>query len=492
MPDGFLNIGHNFAGETDYIIVEWVKSTAQGTPVVGHVTGSGLGVQNDTDATEVYYPAAHVNEQLQITELPTVWFLVRFWRSSDGVAKDVLLLELAGNARTGSVTAISRYEYVVDRGYDNTAPVVTTGVWADPVQDDQGIRDTRLFEKIYWVEERGTGSFLEAEITDRSDAGGGFDFVDTDKYMESGGVYVVYVVNATSCCGDDSGSGIEDGDDDIFILDTDQDYNPVTMGGRTLIVDFSTTVGTLTIPNLALVADSRFKLQTHGGLQRNVKIQFDAGDTIRFMNDDVNSILLGQSEEIEVLIKNNTAYVLSHNTNHNRLGQFIWSYAELINSLKCDGTLLALADYPRVAELIAALPAGSVVDETTWQTSSSVDGQTVYANKGKFMSNGTNFRTPDLRSRMIKALSAVDGSIDGGRYEHQKLINHNHYMGATPDNQNNGNDYLANSHSTGGNSGYSFYGSTNAPVGFKTGNPITGGDTDQKVNNIGLYPLICI
>ena len=494
MANGFLNISHNFAGNTfNYLIVEWVKSTAQATPVVGHVTGTNLGGQNDTDATEVNYPAPFINEQLQVINLPEVWFLVRFWSSPDGTTKDQLLIELAGNARTGALYPVERFEYVVDRGWSNTSPVVTEGVWSDPVQDDTGLRDTRLADQLYWIEERGTGSLIAAEYTDRSDVGGGFDFTEVGKVMNSGAVYVVYVLTRVDLAGDDSGSGaVGAGDCSVFILNADQDYNPVTMNGRTLIANFSTTVGQLNIPNLLLVADSCFKVQTHGGMQRNVRIQFDAGDTIKFRGEDVNEILLGQSEEIHISIIDNTAYIINHNTNHFRLGQVVWSYKELLNGLKADGSLLALADYPRVEELINSLPASSVVSEITWQTTAAQsDGQTVAINKGKWMSDGVNFRPPDLRDRMLKALTALDGSVASGRYEHQALMNHKHYITGGADNLEDG-EYLAETHSTGGNLGYNLYGSTVAPTKHKTGDPVTVGSADQKVDNIGLYPIICI
>lgn len=478
MPNGFLNISHNFAGELNYIIVEWVKSTAQGTPVIGHVTGTGLGAQNDTDQTEVFYPAAHVNEQLQVINLPEVWMLVRFWRSSDGIAKDVLLLQLAGNARTGAIYPISRYEYRVDRGQGDP------GVWSDPVQDDQGLRDTRLADQYYWVEKRGMGTYIEGELTDRSDDGGGFDFVDVDEYMESGQTYVVYVVTRIETSSDDS--GIPDTDDsDIFILDTNQDYVPLTMGGRTLIADFSTTVGILTIPNLVTVADGKFRLQTHTGGQRNVIIQFDAGDTIEFRKNTVNKIILGEGEEIEILIKNNVATVLAHFTNHDNLGEEVNGYRLGLNRLPGDGGARLLADYPRVEELLDSLPATSVVNDTTWNTSSvAADGQTVYLNKGKWMRDGANFRPPLLEGKVIKGVSQATVT---GRYEHQEMMAHEHFIASPTDSG--GLPYLSASHSTGGNLGYNFNGSTVAPTLFKTG---PGGGVNNIVNNIGLYPLLHI
>lgn len=478
MPVGFLNISHNFAGELNFIIVEWVKSTAQGTPVIGHVTGTGLGAQNDTDQTEVFYPAAHVNEQLQIINLPEQWMLVRFWRSSDGVAKDVLLLQIAGNARTGATYPISRYEYRVNRGQGEP------GVWSDPVQDDQGLRDTRLVDQIYWVEKRGMGSYIEGELTDRSDVGGGFDFVDVTEFMESGQTYVVYVITRIDASGDDS--GLPDSDNsDIFILNSNQDYVPLTMAGKTLISNFPTTVGILTIPNLAIVADGKFILQTHTGMQRNVVIQFDAGDIIEFRKDTFNKLILGEGEEIEILIKNNAAYVLAHSTGHERLGEETNSYKLGLNRLPGDGGARVLADYPRVEELLDSLPATSVVNDVTWNTSSvAADGQTVYPNRGKWMRDGANFRPPLLEDKVIKGVSQATVT---GRYEHQEMMAHEHFMASTTDSG--GVPYMSISHSTGGNLGYSLNGSNVAPTQLKTG---PGGGVNNIVNNIGLYPLLCI
>lgn len=489
MPNGFLNISHNFAGESQFIVVEWVKSTAQGTPVVGHVTGTGLGVQNDTDATQVYYPAPHVNQQLQVINISEAWHLVRFWRSSDGTAKDVLLLELAGNASTGALFPIQRYEYVVGRGYNNTTPIATDGIWSDPEEGDIGIRDTRLFEKSFWVEERGLGSLLTAEITVRDDEGGGFDFVDALKQMFEGGVYIITAINKVQSTGEDSGIIIDD--DDVYILTGDDTFDPVTMGGRTIIADSPSAVITLDIADLASHPDSSFELQTHEGTQRNVVINL-LGGTVNFRQNSVTKIILGRGEFIKVLIKDNAMYIRDSETNHERLGEVSYSYKKSLNSIPADGTLLALADYPRVEELLDSLPASSIVTQTVWDTTTTeTDGQVVYLNRGKWMREGSNFRTPRLTGLMLKGLDAVDESIASGRYEHQRVLNHDHYITGGADNSEDG-TYLAESHSTGGNLGYNLYGSTQAPSKHKVGLPILASDSTQKVNNIGLYPNIMI
>lgn len=486
MPNGVLNISHNFAGESGLIIVEWVRSTAQGTPVVGHVTGTALGAQNDTDQTEVFYPAPHNNEQLQVINLPEVWHLVRFWRSADGVSKDILLLLLAGDAHTGATFPINRYEYVVNRGYTNVFPVTTDGIWEDPVENDVGIRDTRLYNTLFWVEERGTGSLLTSEIVVRDDQGGGFDFADPLKQMNDGAVYVVYAISTVET-GDDSGLVTED---DIYILDSNQGYNPVTMGGRTIIVDAPTEVVTLTFGLLSGVADSWFKIQTHTGTQRNAVLQLNAGNTADFRKQAVNKIVLGEGEDAEILIKDGVMYVRSHNTNHENLGAVKWAWKQLLNALKADGSLLALVNYPRVAELINSLPASSVVNEVTWQTLAvQADGLNAYVNKGKWMSDGTLFRPPDLQNKTLKALSALDGTVASGRYEHQRVGAHEHLLGNDDPGAGAG-DHLVTIRTTGGNLGYAFNSTDEEPDQFKTKQ--IDGSIEQATNNIGLYPMICI
>lgn len=481
MADGFLNIAHNHAGETGYVIMDWVKSTAQGTPVIGHVTGTGLGAQDDTDQTQVVYPAPHSQQQISITELPLTFFIVRFWRSADGITKDTLILELAGNARTGATFPIQRFEYVVDRGFDNTNPVVTDGVWSDPVAGDTGIGDTRLQGQNYWVQERGTGDLLSAEIVDRP--AGGFDFADVEKFMNSEAVYIVYVITRVDAGGDDSVAIATD--EDIFILTADADFNAVTMGGRTIVVNSPNNVVALSFANLLLEADTKFNIVTHYGSQRNVVLQLDVGDTVKFMRQDVNKIVLGIAEDLEIIIRDNVMYARAKETGHNDLGKVIWSYrATILNTLKADGTLYSgeLPNYPRVEELLDSLPAGSVVNEVTWQTLSGG----VAVNKGKWMREGNNFRPPDLRSMMLKSMSTLDGSIVAGRRETDDIKEHFHFIATGGDGAGN---FLSSNHSTGGNSGYQFVASPTVPTTFRTSST---GSSENLVNNIGLYPLICI
>lgn len=462
MPNGSLTIASNFSGETGYVIAVLVKSTA---PL--------------TEITRVVYSAPHSQREELFENLQPVWHLIRFWRSADGVSLDEEILTLAGNARSGAVYPVERYEYVVGRGDGET------GVWADPEQDDIGIRDTRLLGAMYWVEERGTGSLLTSEITDRSDEGGGFDFTQEGKVMNDEGVYIVTAIHRVDITADseDPGSIVSEG---IYILEDDQDYDAALMSGKILVADFVTTVGVLNMPNLALIPNGRFTLQTHGGAQRNLTLQLDAGDTVKFRGQDVNKIVLGQGEDLEIIIDENSLYVGRYNTNHARIGERIFADKELLNTLIRDGGSRALADYPRVDEYLDSLPAGAVVNETTWQTSSTSDGETIYPNKGKWMREGLNFRPPDDRAKYMRGLDITSGTPAAGAFKQRQMIGHSHFIASGGDGAG---DYLSRSHGAGGNSSYEFNSSGTVPVQYKTSS--VGGST-QEVNAVILYPLICI
>lgn len=477
MATGSLSVRHNFTGQTDYIIMRWYKSTA---PL--------------TELGRVVYPAPHVEESYVIENLQPVWHLVEFWRSVDGVALDELLLTLAGNARIGAVYPISRYEYVVGRGYNQDSPVATDGVWSDPVQDDTGIRDTRLLNSFYWVEERGTGSLLTAEIVDRSDEGGGFDFTEGSKVMEEGAVYIVTAITRIEVFGS-SGSGVTDTSEaGVFIMTESQDYNFAQMNNKLIVVDASDVVVTLTFGNLLTLQNGGFRMQTHQGLQRNVILQLDAGDTVWFKNQQRNKIILGRGEKIKIIIFDNVIYVEDDKTGYDDFGKRIWADFILENTLPCDGTLLAHANYPRVQELLNELPVGAVVSETTWNTLVVEDGVNTYPNKGKWMSEGADFRPPDLRDMAIKAMPTLVAGTPAGSYSHQKLLEHNHWVGS---NQDGGSPYMSEGHLTGGNAGYVLNGSNTEPIHFKTSRPINAagtiiGSSQQKINSFLLYPLVCI
>lgn len=433
---GSLTIRHNFTGETGFVIAVPKKTTAPLSDVICIIDGVA-------GQTRKAYPTPHSEVSLLIEGLDPVWYTIKFYRSVGGVALDEEILTLAGNAATGSVYPITKYEYVVNRGYDNTAPDPTgSEVWADPIADDIGIRDERLLNQIYWVEERGTGTLRTDEITDRSDDGGGFDFeaslVIDGKVMNDGATYIVTVVEKV-----DQESASSGGSDfnDIVEMTADMDYDPVTHTGKTIVVNAAANIVTLTIPNLSLVPDSKFRLTTHGGNQSFAGIQFDTGDTAEWRKSDLNIIWLGSGEEIECVFKNNTPYLFGAGVER-RVGQRVWGdILTELNAVLRDGEQYDQVDLPRLMQWIDEFGIATVAEGTgsgQWGFSQVVDGETIYPNKGKFARDdvGGTIRVPDDRDRAMIALKNTDGSSDServsqgaGGFQQNKFKQHYHESG---------------------------------------------------------------
>ncbi len=402
-------IRHTFEGETaNFILIRWFLTTAPLTAASGYVTGSGLGVQEGTTVTQVYYPAPYDQQSLIIEDLAPGVYDVKSYRSADGVTPDEEIFTLAMSADVRSVYSTETLTYIVDRGESGTDPN-----WEDPSFGDIGIRDERLFEKSYEVYERSTGRLLPPsestpEWEDKSDEGGGFDFTIPDKVFESGAIYWVTIYNrvdATEGSGSGSGSGSEVSD--VVIIDEDTDFDVDTMNSKLIYADGpDTDIITLSFADLATLGDCNFKISTHGGLQAYLAIQLDAGDIMRFKGEDWNVLYLGKGEELSLMIRSNVIYVLPGSvTGYERLGQRIWGDKLEANTLYRDGTLYQQADQPRLMQFIETLPGASVVTEAAWLT-----------DKSKFARDdgaGT-IRVPDSRTKFIRAVSAVDGSVVPG------------------------------------------------------------------------------
>lgn len=485
---GSLTGSHNFTGETNYIIMVPKKSTAPLSDVI--CTIDGVAAQ-----TRKVYAAPHSQRSFLIEGLDPVWYIIKFYRSVGGVALDEEILTLAGNALTGALYPITKYEYVVNRGYDNTAPVATgSEVWADPSEGDTGIRDERLLNKTYWIEERGTGSLRTDEITDRSDAGGGFDFsaalIADGKVMNDGATYIATVIERVDAA-PTSGGGSSDYND-IVILTADIDFDPTLHASRVLISNWASDIGTLTMPNLSLLPDCKFKLQTHGGTQSFAAIQFDAGDTIEFRKSDLNVLYLGSGEEIEIIIKDNVAYIGDYDGDYDKVGQRVWGDADTeLNAVIRNGTQYTQASQPRLMQWIDEYGIVTISEgtgATQWGYSTSLDGETIFPNKGKFARDdvGGTIRVPDDRDRTMIALKNTDGTTDSlrqaqgaGGFQKNTFKAHSHRLRGS---------YGYGNYSGGGNT---FWRSPNSAAPYEDVDLMedTGGDK-TRMDNTGMLPLL--
>lgn len=446
--NGRVQLTHNFEGETGYVIIRWYKTTSPLTAASGLVNGSTV--------TQVVYPASHSQESLLIEELDTVMYFVKAYRSADGVSLDEQINVLAVDAAIAARYILTQYTYVVGRG--------ETG---DPVDGDSGLRDSRLENAVYTVEERGTGKMIPpgevgAEYTDRSDDGGGFDWVG-DKTFNEGGVYFVTVQERIDLAPGGGSSGGSGTYSDVVEIPITTDYDIDDHNGKILaFTGVDETPLSFNLAALSTLADAGFKIETHTGLQRNVTLQLNTGDTAAFRGTTVNKIILGQGEWLEVRIKNNKLYV-SGNTGHDRLGEETWgrNTTPPINRLVADGSLINAANYPRVAEYLDTI---ITVSTAAW-----------VSDKGKWGRTGDDIRVPDLRDYFLRAVGSNPGRTQAeeiGPHVHPFFPGNGGGVTTTPGGgaliANNSNPYTA--------SGY---------VLENTG-------TENRPKNIGLIPYICI
>lgn len=408
MKLGRIELTHNFEGETGYILLRWYRTDTPLTAQSGLVSGSGLGSQAGTNVTQVYYPAPHSEESLIIEDIDPVMFNVKAYRSADGATPDEEILTLACDASANAQYSTTVYTYIVDRGGDY-----------DPVSGTNELRDERLENAEYTVVERGTGPLIppteaEAEYTDRSDDGGGFDFTG-DKVFEPQGVYFVIVRNRVSVSDTEPDSG---GDEvnNVYFLEEDETFDRDAMNGKLIYADKGDpdSILTLEFENLSLIADCFFRVSTQSGGQRYLTLQLDTGDTVRQDGAAKNAIHLGVAEEMGIMIRSNVMYIISDNTNYWRLGLPFMADKVYNNTLRRDGTLYQQEDYPRAVEYLDSLPPGQVVTEVQWASSVTINGDTKYPYKGFWARDDLNgtFRVPDDRGKTERALLSDSGDTE--------------------------------------------------------------------------------
>lgn len=342
MPNnGHLSVRHNFTGESQFIVAQWV-----------------LSINPLAEVGRQAYPPPHTEVSLNIINLQPVWHLVRFWRSSDGVSLDQIVLTLAGDARSGAVYPITIYNYVVGRGDGSTEPGES---WDDPAPNDTSIFDERLQDKMFWVEERGTGKFLPTEYVVGPGGIPGWGFAESGKVFNDGGVYHVIVVDRVDI-GDGGGSGPVSGD--TIIITTDTAYNPNTHNGKTILARGVANVLQFPIPALATIPDGKFKLVSHG-TARNVVILFGDSDSILVGNQLETKVILGIGEEVEIEFISGVAYI-TNGFNYDHVGQleYRWNTGPRANRLIADGQSIAdLTQYPRVQWLMDQV---STISTASW------------------------------------------------------------------------------------------------------------------------------
>lgn len=397
-----IGINVSVSGLSGQLLIRWVKASAPLAEV-----GRSIAFAFPVDM--VY----------TIPNLNRVVYIVQLWRTDDGVSLDQLIKDWAIDASMVNVAIFKTYQYQVGRGWDNTTPVNTgTEVWADPVDLNTSLTDERIdgiAKEDMIVHQSGYGRLLDAEYDLL--AGGGITLLNAKTFDQdvpwSITVSTLDVVSLDP--GPDSGGAMFDG---VETLTADQDFDDGTtpLANKLVIANWPGTVGTITFPDLTLIADgTHVTIQTQGGLQNYLTLQFDPGDTVKFLNQDVNIIYLARCESISLYFFGGACYVTNYKGNAQIRGNIQNDY----DSARSDNGSLLYADeatgeldrddYPGLYALVAALtgtvPLGTAIGQWSYDS-----GGGVFPNKRKYgIDTGAfTFRVPHL-SGMVGKAAAVPG-----------------------------------------------------------------------------------
>lgn len=397
---GRIELVHNFTGQPNYVIIRWFKTTAPNTPASGFVNGGTV--------TQVVYPAPHGQESLLIEQLDPVMYLVKAYSSTDGVNPDGQINELACDAAIAARYVLDVITYVVGRG--------TTG---DPADGDTGLRDSRLAGKKYLIYERGTGPMvpaddISAEVIDRTDDGGGWDWVDPDKVFNEGAIYIVSINNTVDVMPDTGGGGGGSALTDILTFNSDATYDIGTHANKVLYAGGSGTVRTLTLAALSGVGDSEFEAFYGGGGLNYFVIKLNAGDTVMWQGSAVNRICMAKGQGVKIVIRNNVAYAIRPVGEFNLRGLPFGSYEQVPNGayVRADGSIAkqAAVNWPGIWDYLQLIPASSRVSVASWEGNVNLQakwGVDLFLQEFYFP------KLTNLHSRFVNADAAGDYLADG-------------------------------------------------------------------------------
>lgn len=176
------------------------------------------------------------------------------------------------------------------------------------------------------------------------------------------------------------------------------------------------------LPALSTLSDYDYLVfYSNGGSHINASILCQGADKILW-KVFTPSLIIAQYEQLKVFKANGVYNVDFVSDGVNKVGEIVDIYSQNEpNTVRLNGTELNRADYPRLWAWIQALPFGALVSDTSWSSTSTLNGQTYSINKGKFSTgNGTTtFRLPDLtaygyRRNCVGSGPDVAGSFTNG------------------------------------------------------------------------------
>ena len=365
-----------------------------------------------------------------INDLNPYVHLVELWRSSDGVALDELIKRWEIDASVYNVARFYRYQYQVDRGWNNTNQSTGSEVWADPVDLDTVLADERLdgaTKDQLRVHQAGYGDMLDAEYDLHS--GGGIELLDGNTF-NSGTAWFIereVIQEATVTV---SAASIYKG---VQTITSDTDFYTdasTNLYNKLVIVEGAGNVVTVTFPDLATIANNtRVTFNTHGGSHKYLALQFDTGDTVNIYGQAKNLVHIAKGQEISLYFYDGVCYITQHPSNYLLRGHIVAGHQASLHTItgaviyadEATGEL-AKADYPGLYAFIESLTGTAVCSLGTGSGQWSESSGGTYPNKRKFGIDTTAFtcRVPHLDGVSPKFYSTP------GVYEADQLLAHTH------------------------------------------------------------------
>lgn len=393
-----LNI--TVTGLSGFLIIRWVRPTAP------------LAEVGRSDAFTFPYDDVYT-----IPDLQPVVYTVQLWRSDDGVALDQLIKDWSIDASKETRTSIVTYQYLTGRG-ETEGTIGEGDYWADPIANDDTLIDERLdgFTKDQLiVHEAGYGNRLNADYD--LYAGGGIVLLNGKTFDDGVAWFITAALSEVVTTPSNQGGGAMF--DDVEVIAEDIDFytdNDNNLYNKLVIVEGAASVLTVTFQDLTLIPDNtHVTFQTHGGSQNYLRLQFDSGDTVRFLNQLVNYINLARCEKISLYFKDGVCRVIDYDGNAIRRGMIAQDYDATRHTdtgafLYADEATgeLDKDDYPALYEFVDQLSGDAVcalgVGVGQWSYDS---GGGVYPNKRKYGIDtvAETFRVPHLEGVTAKNAS---------------------------------------------------------------------------------------
>lgn len=394
-----LNI--SISGLTGKLLIRWVRAAAPLTQV-------GRSAAFDFPYDDVYV----------ISDIAPVVYIVQLWRSDDGVALDQLIKDWSVDASKDTRSVVTTYQYKVGRGDFGTAPD-----WADPVGGQTTLTDQRIdgfTKEQLLVHEAGYGNKLDAEYDLVS--GGGIELLDGKQFDEGVAWFITTFSTEIVTLPPTNGNPklyadieIITEDRDFFVDESDNLYNKLCIASK------EGSVLEIVFPDLADIPDDTYvTFQTQQGLQHYLKLQFDPGDTVWFLNQQENVIYLAKNEKITLYFKAGVCYVIDYDGNALKRGMISHDYDSNRDSdrgglLYADESTgeLSRDDYPALYEFIAALSGSAVCSLGIAVGQWSYSNAGVYENKQKYGIDTVafTFRVPHL-SGLTPKLTGTPGNYE--------------------------------------------------------------------------------